>query len=169
MTPPGFSQSRGGDEGVRGPRERRQRADLNARRYRQPPLAGAQAKGGLSATRLPGTTTNPMNLDKGAAEPSLPASASRPLYSRPEAEAGSTSISVITGPSNSVIVLTMVCASARRDRAWSLSTAAHQPPLIGRQLRLRLPQNRTAHLPVSNFRRRSACRRARRARHDGLL
>jgi len=64
MTPPGcgptsakrhVSQSRGGDEGVRGPRERRQRADLNARRYRQPPLAGAQAKGGLSATRLPGT------------------------------------------------------------------------------------------------------------------
>ncbi len=46
-----------------------------------------------------------MDLDKGAAEPSLPASASRPPYSRPEAEAGRTSISVITGPSNSVIVL----------------------------------------------------------------
>ena len=113
----------GGDERGRGPRGRCQRADLNARRYRQPPLAGAQAKGGLSATRLPGTTTNPMNLDKGAAEPSLPASASRPPYSRREAEAGSTSISVITGPSNTVIVLTHIITTGADSYRFRRTTA----------------------------------------------
>ena len=67
-----------------------------------------------------------MNLDKGAAEPSLPASTSRPPYSRPEAEAGSTSISVITGPSNSVIVLTALEYMRPGDTlvVWRLSRLA---------------------------------------------